>query len=762
MKTRFGRAFLVLSLIALASLVTSSVTIADNAAAPSEALRSAQPDAALPATSTEPGVYMAFVDWVGEDPSIYGHDGEFIFFNWNDLEYAPGAYNMGKIEAWVDYKARKGKRAAFSISAYNGRLAGGIALPDHMLNDPNMVVTLSGGWKIPRYWSWQYLQAYENLVQKIALAFRGDERIEFIAIGSGMYGEAWACDPEDAGAMAAAGLSSNLWISTVKDMTDDWLAYFNPDGEGLRTTLMQQVAPYTFHPRERRDISLYSAQHGIGLSVNGLYPQQGGAVIRSGSCLGCGMYDSIMTWWEQVPIAWETYEYMLCDPKEVYWGLISGLDKHPDYLRLSRDLFIDGNGPMTENMEIFQKMAPYLGVTVENTPGVWVAMREPRYPYRTCWRSNALSKDLEWGNFSFWLYQDDTIPGGKTVTEANVGWNRFDEPLEWVGSNTSPYNPDLPAPYRWKPTWQYTEEDWVLSRSGWVIRRTDQDTGNPYMWLKVDDGYINGEWNTVAVSVTYADIFADTWSLEYEAVGGVMKSATPEGSNDPWVQKTDSDTYRTATFIIDDARLGNGLEGGADLRINCNGDGDDWVHLVELKLLSTQLEPTPTPTASPTPTETPTPTATPTPTTGWVRGIVWEDQDQNGVRDAEELGVDGVAIDLLTTSMSLVMSGTTSGDGTFEFGGVEPGNYMVRQTNLPGYESTTFDLLGVSVFANDAQWVEFGDYRSPTPTPTDTPTPMPTDTPTATPTPTETPTATITPTATPWIRVYYWPLMMRS
>jgi hypothetical protein len=611
-----------------------------------------------------------------------------------------------------------------------------------------MVVDVGGGWKIPKYWSWQYLQAYENLVQQIALAFRGDERIEFIAIGTGMYGEAWACGPEDAGAMAAAGLSSDVWITTVKEMTDDWIQHFNPDGQGLQTTLMQQVAPYTFHPRERRDISVYSAERGIGLSVNGLYPQQGGAVIRSGSCLGCGMYDGILTFWEDVPIAWETYEYMLCDPKEVYWGLISGLDKHPDYLRLSRDLYIDGGGDITENMEVFDKLSPYLGATLENTPGVWVAMREPRHPYRTCWRSNALSKDLEWGNFSFWLYQDDTIPGGQTVPESNVAVNRFNEPLEWIGSNSSPFNSDLPAPDRYKKVWQYTDEDWVLSRSGWVIRRTDQETGNPYMWLKVDDGYINGEWNTVAVTVTYADIFTDTWSLEYEAVGGVMRAAVPEGSSDPWVQKTDSDTYKTATFLIDDARLGNGLEGGADLRINCNNDGDDWVHLVELKLVSSRPEPTPTATPSPTPTETPTATPTATPTTGSVRGVVWADQDQSGTRDGGEQGIAGVVVDLLTTSMSVVMTRTTSSDGTFEFSIVDPGNYMVRENNLPGYESTTFDLIGVSVFANTEQLVEFGDYRLPTATPTDTPTP------------TVTPTPTATPTATPWIREYYVPLMI--
>ncbi len=766
MKSRNARIFLVLSLVALSSLLAASLTTAEVPAAPLAAPPAVQPDMALPPTSTTPGIYMAFVDWLGEDPAIYGHEGEFVVFNWNRLEYGRGDYNMGTIEAWVARKARQGKRASFSISAYNGRSSGGIAVPDYLKNNPDAVVDVGGGWLIPKYWSPDYLQAYEGLVQKIALTFRGDPRIEFIALGTGMYGEAWACDPgADSSALAAAGLNSDVWIDAVQDMTDGWYRWFRGTEPELQSTLFQQVAPVTYSARERREISQYSAERGIGLSVNGLYPQQGGAVVSGGSLIGSGMYDGIFTWWQEVPIAWETYHYMLCDPKELYWGMISGLDKHPYYMRLARDLFIDEDGDArTEYLPVFDWVSQYVGVTVENTPSVWVAMREPQHPWRTCWDSNALKDNLEYGNFSFWLDQDDGIEGGMTVPETNAEFNRQGEAVEWIRnpSNPNPYNPDLPAPDPAKPLWQYTHDDWVLSRSGWVIRRTDQETGNPYMWLKVDDGYINGEWNSVAISVTYADIFTDTWSLEYEAVGGVLKAATPQGSSDPWVQKTDSSTYKTVTFLIDDARLGNGLEGEADFRISCNDDGDDWIHFVELELLSTQQEPTPTPTHTPTPTPTLTPTPTPTPTTGWIRGIVWEDQDRNGEKDAGELGIEGVDVALKALpAMSIVMTMTTAPDGTFEFGSVDPGNYMVEQTDLPGYESTTFNLQGVTVFANEERWVEFGDYRLPTPTPTATNTPTPTDTPTMTPTPTDTPTPTVTPTATPLILYYYLPLMTR-
>jgi len=32
------------------------------------------------------------------------------------------------------------------------------------------------------------------------------------------------------------------------------------------------------------------------------------------------------------------------------------------------------------------------------------------------------------------------------------------------------------------------------------------------------------------------------------------------------------------TWIIDDAYLANGLPGATDLRIDCNGDGNEYVH----------------------------------------------------------------------------------------------------------------------------------------------------------------------------------------
>jgi hypothetical protein len=98
----------------------------------------------------------------------------------------------------------------------------------------------------------------------------------------------------------------------------------------------------------------------------------------------------------------------------------------------------------------------------------------------------------------------------------------------------------------------------------------------------------------------------------------------PSGGADPWVQKTGSNSFRTATFVLPDARMSNGMTGGADFVLDSRSDagaddGNEWVHFVELKKLAGPgALPTPTHTATPSPTagptRTPTPTWTPSPT----------------------------------------------------------------------------------------------------------------------------------------------------
>ena len=62
-----------------------------------------------------------------------------------------------------------------------------------------------------------------------------------------------------------------------------------------------------------------------------------------------------------VPMAWETYTYMLCTPVFTYWSLFSALDKHADYMRIGDDLLQGSQG--AENTVFFQWAKDYWGKT---------------------------------------------------------------------------------------------------------------------------------------------------------------------------------------------------------------------------------------------------------------------------------------------------------------------------------------------------------------------------------------------------------------
>ncbi len=154
----------------------------------------------------------------------------------------------------------------------------------------------------------------------------------------------------------------------------------------------------------------------------------------------------------------------------------------------------------------------------------------------------------------------------------------------------------------------------------------------------------------------------------------------------------------------------------------------------------------------------------PPPETGCLEGIVWFDANHNGVQGAGEPGIEGVTVEVypdfdmdgVPDSADPIHVLVTDLNGDYEVCGLQPGQYIVRETDLPGYESTTPNEVIVTVSKGGRDEADFGDVVANTPTPTSTPTEIPpTDTPTPTPTsvpPEDTPTPTPTevpPTDTP-------------
>jgi hypothetical protein len=95
---------------------------------------------------------------------------------------------------------------------------------------------------------------------------------------------------------------------------------------------------------------------------------------------------------------------------------------------------------------------------------------------------------------------------------------------------------------------------------------------------------------------------------------------------------------------------------------------------------------------------------------GEIKGLVFDDRDGDAVQDEGEMGIGGVIITLLQDG-STVDTTTTASDGSYEFAAVWLGDYTVRETDPPGYVSTTPNEVDVSITApgQAVAGVDFGD-----------------------------------------------------
>lgn len=618
-----------------------------------------------------------------------------------------------------------------------------------------------------KFWSPEYQDAYRTFVQALGNRYRNDSRVEFIAIGTGLWGETRASDNVDDPATSAKGLTADTWIDTVNAITDMYINAFS-DG-GLRKRLLLQMAPFQFVPRERKEFSIYAGDRGVGLSYNGLFPDYNVAFacdrpLYDYRCAGA--YDQLVPYNNRVPIGFETYSYMLPTTTDFYWGLINAMDKKTDYIRMSSytGWYLGPNDqPNTAWTNLMAWAKQWLGKNLTTTPSVWVAMREHRNPilYGDGGRETT-SEYPQLGNYNFWLYQRDDVPGGRTIPETNqattlgqpvgLGLCPDGAPATLPPGMTSypcyanAYNSQLPA-----------------DAKAWVIRRTDQATSNPAMYFDIDNGYAYGDGNVVDVSVTYWDHSSDRWTLKYRDSSGTEQTAIDPRTGNPWVQKNNTNSFLTVTFRLNNARLSDAMTGGTDFFVDSRSDtgandGNEWIHFVEVKKISgpsPQPTPTHTVTATPTtgPSRTPTPTrqatatpttpptatptatfgatATPTPTRtasptatvtqtpsptatatrlpyGKVQGTVYLDVNGNGSFDP---GVDttlaGARIELFKGSQQVGLR-VTSSNGRYVLDYLEPGSYRIVETAPPGFTTARPNDISLAIQAGSAINIDFG------------------------------------------------------
>lgn len=716
----------------------------------------------------------------------------------------PQVYNWNNIDTALAWAGAKSKVAGLLISTYSsGRGVVG-SMPSYLWDptNPNYVpgaVVQTGlpgcegvydnpNCVFPRYWSDEYLNAYRDFIQAMGQKYGNDPRLEFVAIGIGRDGENYPVDYANADVkqkffdeirkdLATKDLFCepgctdplSVWIAVVKRLVD----YY--DEAFPNKVILIQLAGSIFvslddKSREKQEILDY-AQYlnetrgtAVGQSVNNMYPNWLWAYMPKQT----GFFDHLPLHGydyahgtqkgnpnHTYPVAMEGYyKWVGCEGDvQVYWSILSALSKHADYLRMYNDFFVEWNDeanqgggpnwdkPRQDIIRLIDRWKTYLGRTPDTAPGVWVALRDHKGPWYQCQGRGPSNQRTstgypDYGDYSYWLYHDFTKPGGRTVPEtafpAIKTWYGSKGLVDFMGDpyleregyfNDNPYNQDLPK-----------------RKETWAIRRTDESTGNPYMFFNIDNAYIGPDnpASTVTITVTYVDMGTDTFSLYYQAAGSTWRGkkapltalyeVLPDDTLRPItitqgitdVPKGNTKQIRKAVFVVHDADFRDGIRQNSDLYIDSNNDGDEWVHMVFVTKGDVPRAPTPTPWPTPTPTATPTPlppatpTPTPTPTTATIQGKVFLDANQNQTLDPGEPGVAGATVRLLRSGQP-VASVVTDASGLYTFTDLTPGLYIVVEEDPPAYRSTTTNQYSSWLTAGTVitDW-NFGDYTNRT------------------------------------------------
>ncbi|MCP4164928.1 MAG: hypothetical protein GY759_03420 [Chloroflexi bacterium] len=679
-----------------------------------------------------------------------------------------------------------------------------------------------GPWYLPDYNHPYVKQQYATFINALADHIRNHpnkDRVGWIAIGAGKDGENRAADNRSSGWAAPdeyflrdnGYLSVSEWETYVRDV----IGIYNSAFAGTGIDIVTQNAPYYLDIKSRQRIADYAASQGVGLSINSIVSD----FIDIENCASTdpntrctGMYDQARLHYESIPIMLESYDYMMRTINEFYWAMPRALDIHADYIRLSH-FWETVDAPDTRT--IVHWVRRYLGASVQPggnmPPSVWSRMREHKNPTYISYSTGVFEHNQyhDWptnGNYEFFLYQLHQAPGGITIPITDdarflsnggiTGWdtaesNVLDKPWHY---NTSPYDPILNSVGLYnisKPADRPGVQ--IEADPGWVARRSDQTSSNYGFFFDADDSYLSSPVNPAVghdlrITVTYLDQGNDRWRLMYDSITGVRAATLyavqewdvqaglapynglpsngilPEPRPD-YVQKTNSNRWKVATFGIEDGYFGNRLDGGADFFIDSRSDagvqdGDETIHHVDVQKLSDipQITPTPTPTSqaptlTPTgnPTLTPSPTHTPSVNTGGVSGHIFQDINNNFYRDAPpDLPVPGVFVQLFDAGGSQVVAETVGDNlGFYRFSNLPDGvTYRVRPVPPAGWQLQLVERWVVIEAGQENVNNDFPAERVATSTPTITPTPSETPIPTNTPTPTATATATPTPTPT--------------
>jgi hypothetical protein len=579
------------------------------------------------------GIYQ-FFDARGSAPSPY-QDGSHQVIPWYLLEPTVGDYNWTELDSYVADRAGYGLHIGLGFntvdySPYHCASVGGsqcwagdnredrIWLPADMLDVADQNVTyvvcpLDSTYprhRLPKYWSAQYLAAYESFVDALAAHIDATptlaNNIDWIELPIGVYGELNPGSGQDRACLQELGLTQDLWEATVEQMIDIWADAFA--GSGI--DLSFQGTNFYLDKGNRQRMNDYAAGQGLGLQHAKWHPDWEDMAVACTSCWsqGKGMVDAPLRWENQVtfaieypdpPLWGEGSRTTLNHAEEDYWNMAAFLDLKGDVYKarlyprgtLAR---LTTENPYVQGM--MQTLRDLAGKDEQSAPYAVVWMRETEWAW---WP--------KCNNFDFYLY-------ASTAQEPRVG-------SSCPGLNALTTDGQAVAVYNLDETYApgLCPNDRVYSATCDPRYRYARQTaaGQPYIYLDVDPRSRYGTGVNATVSIDYLDVGTDQIKFQWHNGSAVQTESRA---------KTNTRQWRTWTLSLANIDLTDRFVSGAtawDFRLWDGGDGVETIHSVKFQPSSggTPAAPTATPTA----TATPMPVATPWRVRVDPANHVWED-----------------------------------------------------------------------------------------------------------------------------------------
>lgn len=532
-----------------------------------------------------PGFQDQFIDQLPN----HGALGGWFYVGWKQVEPEKNQFNWGPIEEYLASESQKTtqlkngqilkKPIALSIQIQGN--VGQNAVPDYIYNvtgrnftatpkiNGQVCTTATAGScanqctpDLRPPWEHQYFQErFKALISAFGQKYNNDPRVNSIWIASGVYGEnvttaTGNCEMENINVAGCSFRNACRFDYSPGGVFGNWLIGDNVLETYRSAFPNKALIMINSAPTGRLETTLQAAQLSppIGIKHNALDFDLPDQTYSDNS-----QWPTINTYWQKITdrnqqqsgiVGFE--HFFANNPESTYWALLAGLSRGMTLIDLPKDhltvLAQIQNDYQSQTITaqnsgdyfpLWSFVEDHMGRLVTNTPSAWIVLRD------------TLQTRGEPGDWEFYLYRPENIAGQQL--KRNSGQDK---------TIVVTYD-QLPDPAKQQ----------LITRAGTTFRRTDQATGNPYMYFNVDDNWPALTTTGFNIEITYLDQGTDTWELKYG----------PNSNQKQIITKNNTGKFIRHQFNLPSLDLKQTINSAGDnFRIDCKGDGDDTIHMVQV------------------------------------------------------------------------------------------------------------------------------------------------------------------------------------